>query len=66
MTATFQMMPGSPFVVSGASSSADSLVAVAGAELVTAGGVALGTSVQGEVSSNALTYGATATLSYTW
>ena len=40
MTATFQLVPGSPFVVEGAKRSADSLVAAAGAELVTEGGVA--------------------------
>lgn len=66
MTATFQLMPGSPFVVAGASPATDSLLATAGAEFTTAEGVALGTSVQGEVSGNALTYGATASLSYRW
>lgn len=66
MTASFQLVPGSPFVVSGAKRSADSLVAAAGAELVTEGGVALGTSVQGQFSGNAMTYGATARLSYSW
>jgi len=66
LTATFQSMPGSPFVVAGAKPSADSLIASAGAELVTADGVSLGTSFQGQVSSNTLTYGATATLSYSW
>lgn len=64
--AEFQLTPGSSFTVAGATPSADSLLATAGAELTTGSGVALGSSVQGEFSDNALSYGATASLSYQW
>jgi len=64
--ASFQLASGSPFTTSGATPAADSLLASAGAELTTGSGVAVGGSVQAKASENALSYGATASLSYHW
>jgi len=66
VTASFQMLPGAPFTVAGATADTDSLLASAGADLQLGTGLALNGSVDGKFAANALTYGATAGLSYSW
>jgi uncharacterized protein with beta-barrel porin domain len=66
LTAHLQFMPDSPHRVSGAQASADSVLAEVGAALDLGSGLGFSGTLSGEYSDNAMSYGATAGLSYTW
>ena len=66
VTASFQLLPGSSFTVTGATPAADSVLASAGAEFELGTGLAFNASLDGKYAANALAYSATAGLSYSW
>ena len=66
MEASFQALADSTFTVNGATSAADSLLASAGLDLALGNGFVLSGSVDGAFAENALRYGATGGLSYSW
>ncbi len=65
-TASFQSLPGSSFVVEGASAAADSALVSAGAELALNSGLSLSGQLNGRFSENSIGYGGSAKLSYSW
>jgi uncharacterized protein with beta-barrel porin domain len=65
-TASFQSLPGSTFVVEGASAAADSALVSAGAELALNSGLSLSGQLSGRFSDNTIGYGGSAKLSYSW
>ncbi|MDB5541269.1 MAG: Outer rane autotransporter barrel [Devosia sp.] len=66
VTAGFQALPGTSFEVEGATPAADSVLVSAGGQIAASNGWGLGASVRGDFAANARSYGADATLSYTW
>ena len=64
--ASFQMLPGSPFTVYGASAPEDSLVASAGSDFAFGNGFSLSTLLTGRVSESALSYGGSARVAYSF
>jgi autotransporter-associated beta strand protein len=66
LTAAFQTLPGTSFVVNGATPAKNSALTSAGAELRLANGVALLAKFDGEFASHSQTYGGTGTVRYTW
>ncbi len=66
LTAAFQMLPGTSFIVNGATPAKNSALTSAGAELRLANGVALLAKFDGEFASHSSTYAGTGTVRYTW
>jgi autotransporter-associated beta strand protein len=66
LTAAFQTLPGSSFLVTGAAPATDLALVSLGAELHLMNGVTLGGKFNSELSSRAQTYAGTATLRYVW
>lgn len=66
LTAAFQALPGTSFIVNGATPAKNSALTSAGAELRLANGVALLAKFDGEFASHSQTYGGTGTVRYTW
>ncbi|QLH72452.1 autotransporter domain-containing protein [Rhodopseudomonas palustris] len=66
LPATFQVLPGASFIVSGAAPTRDSGLASVGAELRFAGGLVISAKFDGEFAAHAQTYAGTATLRYLW
>jgi autotransporter-associated beta strand protein len=66
LTAGFQTLPGTSFVVNGATPAKNSALTSAGAELRLANGVALLAKFDGEFASHSSTYAGTGTVRYTW
>lgn len=66
LTPVFQTLPGSSFIVNGATPAENSALVSAGAELRLANGVSLLGKFDGEFANNSQTYAGTATLRYTW
>jgi outer membrane autotransporter protein len=66
MTAHFQSVPGSQFVVSGATPPSDLLLLWTGAEVSFRNGISLGAWVDGEFAEHGRKYAGTARLRYTW
>jgi outer membrane autotransporter protein len=66
LTAAFQTLPGTSFIVNGATPAKNSALTSAGAELRLANGVALLAKFDGEFASHSSTYGGTGTVRYTW
>ncbi|WP_417310815.1 ice-binding family protein [Devosia sp.] len=66
VTATFQAMPGAPFTIAGATPAADSILVEAGAEVLLTTGLALTGTIEAGLSSNAVSYGATGGVNYSW
>jgi len=66
LTAAFQSLPASSFIVNGANAAADSALASAGAELRLANGLAVGAKFDGEFAGRSQTYIGTATVRYRW
>lgn len=64
--ASFQALPGSSFVVDGATPVADSAIVSAGAELALANGFGLSGQLNGKFAENSVGYGGSAKLSYSW
>ena len=62
----FQSLPGSSFIVNGATPAKDSTLASAGAELRLANGITLLAKFDGEFASHSSTYAGTGTIRYTW
>jgi outer membrane autotransporter protein len=66
MAATFEMLPGAGFLVSGALPAKDSALASAGAELRLVNGVSLLGKFDGQLASHASSYAGTGVLRYAW
>jgi uncharacterized protein with beta-barrel porin domain len=66
MAATFELLPGAGFLVSGALPAKDSALASAGAELRLVNGVSLLGKFDGQLASHASSYAGTGVLRYTW
>jgi outer membrane autotransporter protein len=66
LTAAFQALPGSSFIVNGAALPENSALVSAGAELRLANGVSLLAKFDGDFGSGSHTYAGTGTLRYTW
>jgi autotransporter-associated beta strand protein len=66
LAAVFQTLPGSSFIVNGATPAKDSALVSAGTELRLANGVTLLGKFDGEFASRASTYAGTGTLRYMW
>jgi len=66
LTAAFQALPGSSFIVNGAVPAKDVALASVGVEVRLLSGVTLATKFDGEFGSNTQTYAGTGTLSYRW
>jgi uncharacterized protein with beta-barrel porin domain len=66
LAAVFQTLPGSNFIVNGATPARDSGLASAGAELHFANGISIAAKFDGEFASNSQTYAGTGTVRYTW
>jgi uncharacterized protein with beta-barrel porin domain len=66
LDAVFQSLPGSSFVVNGATPSKDSALASAGARLYFSRAWSFAAKFDGEFASGSQTYGGTGTLRYTW
>jgi outer membrane autotransporter protein len=66
LSAAFQALPGSSFIVNGAMPSKDVALASAGVEIRVAGGVTFLTKFDGEFGANTQTYAGTGTLRYRW
>ncbi|MBN8977438.1 MAG: autotransporter domain-containing protein [Rhizobiales bacterium] len=64
--ATFQALPGSSFLVSGAAMAPDAALVSAGAEIAWRNGFALAVSFEGEFSNNVTGYTGKGTLRYAW
>jgi outer membrane autotransporter protein len=62
----FQSLPGSSFIVNGATPAKDSALASAGAELRLANGITLLAKFDGEFASHSSTYAGTGTIRYSW
>jgi uncharacterized protein with beta-barrel porin domain len=66
LTAGFQMLPGTSFIVNGATPAKNSALVSEGAELRLANGVVLLAKFDGEFASHSTTYAGTGTVRYTW
>jgi autotransporter-associated beta strand protein len=66
LTAAFQALPGSSFIVNGATLPQNSVLTSVGAELRLANGLSLLAKFDGEFASNSSTLGGTATVRYRW
>ena len=66
LTAAFQALPGSSFIVDGAVPPENSALVSAGAELRLAGGLSLLAKFDGDFAAGSQTYSGTGTLRYTW
>lgn len=66
LAAVFQALPGTNFIVTGATPARDSALASAGAELRFASGLSFSTKFDGEFAQHSQTYGGTATVRYAW
>ena len=66
LTAAFQALPGSSFIVNGAATPENSALVSAGAELRLASGVSLLAKFNGEFAGGSQTYSGVGTLRYTW
>jgi autotransporter-associated beta strand protein len=66
LTAAFQALPGSSFIVNGAVPAKDLALASVGVEVRLLHGVTLATKFDGEFGANTQTYAGTGTLSYRW
>jgi autotransporter-associated beta strand protein len=66
LTAAFQMLPGTSFIVNGATPAKNSALVSEGAELRLANGFAFLAKFDGEFASHSSTYGGTGTVRYTW
>jgi outer membrane autotransporter protein len=66
LTAAFQVLPGSSFIVNGAAPPENSALVTAGAELRLTNGVSLLAKFDGDFGSGSQTYAGTGTLRYTW
>jgi autotransporter-associated beta strand protein len=66
LTAAFQMLPGTSFIVNGATLAKNSALVSEGAELRLANGFAFLAKFDGEFASHSTTYGGTGTVRYTW
>jgi outer membrane autotransporter protein len=66
LAAVFQTLPGSNFIVSGATPAKNSALTSAGAELRLANGVTVLAKFDGEFASHSSTYAGTGTVRYTW
>ena len=66
LAAAFQALPGTSFIVNGATPAKDSALASAGAELRLANGVSLFGKFDGEFASRSSTYAGTGTVRYAW
>jgi len=66
LTTSFQALPGSSFIVEGATPPKNSALVSAGAELRLAGGVSLLAKFDGNFAGGSRTYSGTGTLRYTW
>jgi autotransporter-associated beta strand protein/T5SS/PEP-CTERM-associated repeat protein len=66
LAALFQTLPGTSFIVNGATPAKNSALTSAGAELRLANGVALLAKFDGEFASHSSTYAGTGTVRYTW
>ena len=62
----FQSLPGSSFIVNGATPAKDSALASAGAELRLANGITLLAKFDGDFASHSSTYAGTGTIRYSW
>jgi uncharacterized protein with beta-barrel porin domain len=66
LAAAFQALPGTNFIVNGATPAKDSALVSTGAELRLANGVSLLAKFDGEFANRAQTYAGTGTLRYAW
>jgi uncharacterized protein with beta-barrel porin domain len=66
LTTEFQTLPGSTFIVSGATPAKNSALTSAGVELRLANGVTALAKFDGEFASHSSTYAGTGTVRYTW
>jgi uncharacterized protein with beta-barrel porin domain len=66
LTAAFQMLPGTSFIVNGATLAKNSALVSEGAELRLANGFAFLAKFDGDFASHSSTYGGTGTVRYTW
>jgi uncharacterized protein with beta-barrel porin domain len=66
MTASFEALPGSSFIVTGAAPASDSLLASAFAEVWLRNGLSVGVRFDGEFAENSRKYAGTGWLRYTW
>jgi outer membrane autotransporter protein len=66
LTAAFQALPGTSFIVNGATPAKNSALVSEGAELRLANGFAFLAKFDGEFASHSSTYGGTGTVRYTW
>jgi len=66
LTAAFQMLPGTSFIVNGATPAKNSALVSEGVELRLANGVVLLAKFDGEFASHSTTYAGTGTVRYTW
>jgi uncharacterized protein with beta-barrel porin domain len=66
MAATFEMLPGASFMVSGATPAKDSALASAGAELHLMNGVSLLGKLDGQLAGHASTYAGSGVIRYVW
>jgi uncharacterized protein with beta-barrel porin domain len=66
LAAVFQTLPGSGFIVNGATPAKDSALASAGTELRLANGVSLLAKFDGEFAGHSSTYAGTGTVRYAW
>ena len=66
LAAVFQTLPGSSFIVNGATPAKDSALASAGTELRLANGVTLLAKFDGQFAAHASSYAGTGTARYTW
>jgi outer membrane autotransporter protein len=66
LTALFQALPGTSFVVNGATPAKDSALVTAGSELRLASGVSLFGKFDGELAGRSSTYAGTGTIRYAW
>jgi uncharacterized protein with beta-barrel porin domain len=66
LTAAFQALPGTSFIVNGATPAKNSALVSEGVELRLASGVTLLAKFDGEFASHAQTYGGTGTVRCTW
>jgi uncharacterized protein with beta-barrel porin domain len=66
LAAAFQVLPGTNFIVNGATPAKNSALASAGAELRLVNGVTLSGKFDGEFARGSQTYAGTGTIRYTW
>ena len=66
LTAAFQALPGTSFIVNGARPAKNSALATVGPELRLANGVTVAARFDSELAAGSLTYAGTGTLRYTW